>query len=74
MLSQPIVLVPNADGVWRPVVNLKSLNMHKVTYYFKMESIRTVKGLMQRGDWLTKLDLKDAYLSVPIYPPHQRFL
>lgn len=39
-----------------------------------MESIRTVKGLIQPGDWLVKLDLKDAYLSVPIHPSHQKFL
>ena len=35
-------------------------------------SIRTVKGLMQRGDWLVKLDLKDAYLTVPIHSSHQK--
>ena len=26
------------------------------------------------GDWLVKLDLKDAYLSVPIHVSHQKFL
>ena len=31
------------------------------------------KGV-QRGDWLVKLDLKDAYLMVPIHSSHQKYL
>ena len=71
--TSPIFLVPMSDGSWRPVINLKSLNRYVITH-FKMESIRTVKGLMQRGDWLVKLDLKDAYLTVPIHSSHQKYL
>lgn len=33
-----------------------------------------MKNLIQPGDWLIKLDLKDAYLAVPIYQPHRCFL
>ena len=36
--------------------------------------IRTIKGLLKQGDWLLKLDLKDAYLTVPIHQDHRRFL
>ena len=72
--TSPLFLVPKSDGSWRPVINLKALNKYVVTRHFKMESVRTVKGLMQKGDWLVKLDLKDAYLSVPIHPAHQKFL
>ena len=39
-----------------------------------MESIRSVKGLIQKDDWLTKLDLKDACLMVPVHPCHQKYL
>ena len=42
--------------------------------HFKMEGIRTVKGLMRKGDWLKKLDLKDAYYSVPVNQAHTHFL
>ncbi len=33
-----------------------------------------VKNMLQRGDWLIKLDLKDAYFCVPIANKHRRFL
>ena len=56
------------------MINLKSPNWWIVPRHFKMESIRTVKGLLMPGDWLVKLDLKDAYLSVLIHASHQKFL
>lgn len=39
-----------------------------------MEGLETVKSLVRKGDWLGKLDLKDAYLTVPIFPAHQKYL
>ena len=70
----PMFVVPKGDGAWRPVINLRSLNQHVTPHHFKMEGIRVVKGLIQKGDWMVKLDLKDAYLSVPIHPQHRKFL
>ena len=70
----PIFLVPKADGSYRPVINLRDLNSHIAYHHFKMEGIKTVKGLMKKGDWLAKLDLKDAYLSVPMSPVHTHLL
>lgn len=35
--------------------------------YFKMENISSLKSLFQRGDLMTTLDWKDAYLSVPVH-------
>lgn len=46
----PVFLIPKADGAWRLVINLRSLNKHTVSCHFRMESIRAVKGLMQRDD------------------------
>ena len=66
----PIFLVPKTHGSWRPIINIRDLNSHIAQHHFQMEGIRTVKGLMGKGDWLTKLDLKDAYLSVPMNQLH----
>ena len=69
-----IFLVAKSDGSWRPVINLKSLNWWIVPRHFRMESIRTVKGLLMPRDWLVKLDLKDAYLLILIHVSLQKFL
>ena len=70
LFTSPMFLVAKADGSWRPVINLKDLNVHIVSRHFKMEFIRTAKGLLQEGDYMVKLDLKDAYLSVPLHSQH----
>ena len=70
----PMFVVPKSDGSWRPVINLKSLNQHVRARHFKMESIRTAKGLLCSGDWMVKLDLKDAYLSIPMHSSHRQYL
>ena len=70
----PMFVVIKADGSWRPVINLKCLNQHILARHFKMESIRTAKGLLRKGDWMIKLDLKNAYLSVPLYYHHRKFV
>ena len=33
-----------------------------------------LKDMLQQGDFLTKIDLNDAYLSVPIWTHHQTLL
>lgn len=52
----------------------EKLNQFIVPHHFKMEGIRALKGLIRENDWAVKLDLKDAYLFIQVYPPHQKFL
>jgi hypothetical protein len=54
--------------------NLKMLNKWVVYRHFKMEGNSMLKHLVKQGDWFVKIDLMDAYLTVPIHPTHQRFL
>ena len=39
-----------------------------------MEGLHILPDLVQRMDWMVKLDLKDAYLQVPIHKEHQCLL
>ncbi len=69
-----LFLVPEKDGRQRPVINLKALNKYTHTYHFKMEGLQTLKDLIKPGDWLAKVDLKDAYFAIPIDPSHRKYL
>ena len=72
-LSQ-LFLVPKKDGSQRPVINLKPLNLLIQKQKFKMEGAKVIRDLLQRGDWMTSIDLKDAYLSVPVAKEHRKYL
>ena len=65
-----LFVVPKKDGGNRPVVNLKPLDQHITYEHFKMEGIHMFRDLLKLGDWLVKIDLKDAYLTVPIWINH----
>ena len=61
-----VFLVPKKDGGQRPVINLKKLNEYVHTEHFKMEGIYLLKDLPRKGDWMAKVDLKDAYFMILI--------
>ena len=69
-----LFLVPKKASGQRPVINLKSLNSFVQTQHFKMEGIHTLRELIEPGDWLAKVDLKDAYFAVPIHYSHHQYL
>ena len=56
------------------VINLKPLNCFVQTHHFKMEGMHDLKNLLREGDWLVKVDLKDAFFSVPIHLEHRQYL
>ena len=39
-----------------------------------MEGIPTLRDLLSPGDWFVKVDLKNAYFTVPIDPGHHQYL
>ena len=69
-----LFIVPKKGGGHRPVINLRPLNSFIPYEHFKMESIHMLKDLLRKDDYLVKVDLKDAYLTVPIWEKHQKYL
>ena len=69
-----LFLVPKKEGQYRPVINLKPLNKFMKSEHFKIEGMHIVRDLLQEGDWMTRLDLKDAYFAIPIHPDHRKYL
>ena len=75
-----LFVIPKKLGRLRPIINLKPLNQfHFFLFFilfehFKMEGIETLREIVRPGDVMVSLDLKDAYLAVPIAPSHQKYL
>ena len=61
-------------GRQRPVINLKGFNQFVKTEHFKMEGLHLLPDFLQPQDWMVKMDLKDAYLQIPIHPDYQHLL
>ena len=70
----PIFVRSKKDGTNRMILNLKALNQHVQYLHFKMETLIDAIRLMTPKCFMGSVDLKDAYYSVPISPPHQKFL
>ena len=67
-------LAPKKTGDWRPILNLKPLNVFIKPKRFRMESLSYVLRSRFQGYWATSIDLKDAYLHVPIHSSNHRWL
>lgn len=66
--------VPKPNGGVRPSLELKDLNQFLTNRSFRMASIRSVVSTLRGGEFPASIDIKDAYLHVPIGPAHHKFL
>jgi len=73
----PVFLVSKKDTTeMRLIIDLKVLNRQFLQSppHFRMESIRSLRSSIRPGDWMYSLDLRDAYLHVPMHPASWRYL
>ena len=69
-----IFIVPKPNGKFRPVINLRFLN-HFVHYdHFKQGTFKVVLDLLQKDDYMTSVDMEQAYVSISIRESHQKYL
>ena len=69
-----LFLMGKKDRGYRPVINLKMLNQLILFLHFKMEGLSQLKHIIQEGDCLCKLDLKDVYFSIPLDRKSRKFV
>lgn len=72
-IVSPIFLVPKSNGSKRFVLNLKRLNFYCPTSHFQMEDSRTAAKLLSKDCFMGKIDMKDAYLTIPLHPSSKKF-
>ena len=65
-LLSNLFLVEKKDRGNRPAINLKNLNKFILYEHFKMEGLHCLKMYLEQDDLLRKIDLKEAYFSVPL--------
>lgn len=69
-----IFIRPKPDGSYRLILNLSRLNEHIDKITFKMETLRTALQLIRKDCYFGKIDLKDAFYSVPINKQFRKYL
>ena len=69
-----LFLVPKPGNRWRPVIDLSSLNKFLAIPKFKMETPESIRASPRKGEWVTSIDLTNAYLHVPIHTQSQKYL
>ena len=69
-----LFLVPKPMKRWRPVIDLSMLNNHLHVPTFKMETAESIRKSIRKGEWVTSIDLTDAYFHVLIHPQSQKYL
>ena len=69
-----LFVVWKTSGSWRPVIDLSTLNLFMDVSHFQMETIQSVLLSVRQGDWMASIDLKKAYLQVPVHPESRPFL
>lgn len=56
------------------ILHLKYLNKFVLIAHFKLEDHRTVQKLLTKNCFLATIDLKDAYMLLPVAASHRKYL
>ena len=67
--SSPLLLVPKADGSFRPVVDFRSLNQLTVDECFPVPALEEVlRNIRSNTKIFSSIDLAKGYFQIPLHP------
>ena len=69
-----LFLVPKPHQRWRPVKDLSRLTTFLHVEKFKMKTPESIRTSLIPGEWVSPIDLSDAYLHIPIHPNSRKYL
>ena len=69
-----LFVVWKTSGSWRLVIDLSALNRFVYVSHFQVETIQSVLLYICQGDWMASINLREAYLQVPVHPESRPFL
>ena len=69
-----LFLVPKPNNRWRSILDLRQLNLYLQLGTFKMETPETIRLSLQKGEWVTSVDFRDAYFHIPISQRSRKYL
>ena len=68
-----LFLVPKPGGSFRPIIDLKKLNLYLEVPSFKMETLFSIIAALQPLEWITKIDIKDAYHHILVHQNNRKY-
>ena len=72
-IISPIFIRPKKEsGKFRVIFKLQALNEYVAYHKFKMDTLQSAINLMKPGCFMTSIDLRDAYYSVPVSPTYRK--
>ena len=69
-----LFLVPKPHQRWRPVIDLSRFNTFLHIEKFKMETPESIRTSLIPGEWVSLIDISNAYLHIPIHPNSRKYL
>lgn len=72
--SSRLFCITKKTGDLRPVLNLRPLNAYIAPRHFKMETLGAITSSIRKGDYMTSLDLQDAFHHVLINKRFRKYL
>ena len=65
---------PKPNGDIRMIIDLSDVKQFVTKYHFKMDHLEVATDLLDENMFMSSIDLKDAYYSVPIWENHRKYL